>query len=112
MKLYLSGPMTGYPDLNFPAFNAEAERLRALGYEIVNPVDINGDLGADWKDCIKVDIDYVAECDGVAVIPGWEASSGAQIEVWTARHYKLPVIVASSITEPWTWTASRGWALL
>ena len=36
MKLYIAGPMTGYVELNFPAFNAEAARLRALGFEIVD----------------------------------------------------------------------------
>lgn len=36
-RLYLSGPMTGKPALNFPAFHAEAARLLALGYEVVNP---------------------------------------------------------------------------
>lgn len=30
-KLYLSGPMSGIEDNNFPAFHAEAARLRAPG---------------------------------------------------------------------------------
>ena len=29
-RIYISGPMTGRIDLNFPAFHAEAARLRAL----------------------------------------------------------------------------------
>jgi hypothetical protein len=39
-KIYLSGPMTGLPDLNFPAFHAEAARLRALGYDVINPAEL------------------------------------------------------------------------
>ena len=38
-RIYLSGPMSGLPELNFPAFHAEAARLRALGFEVVNPAD-------------------------------------------------------------------------
>ena len=29
-RIYIAGPMSGLPDLNYPAFNAMAERLRAL----------------------------------------------------------------------------------
>ncbi|HCF9557714.1 TPA: DUF4406 domain-containing protein [Pseudomonas aeruginosa] len=29
-RVYLSGPMTGIPDFNYPAFNAEEKRIRAL----------------------------------------------------------------------------------
>lgn len=31
MKIYIAGPMTGLPDLNFPAFHNEARRLRMQG---------------------------------------------------------------------------------
>ena len=31
-RIYLSGPMSSLPELNFPAFHAEAARLRALGF--------------------------------------------------------------------------------
>ncbi|HGS8040035.1 TPA: DUF4406 domain-containing protein [Pseudomonas aeruginosa] len=30
-RVYLSGPMTGITDFNYPAFNAEEKRIRALG---------------------------------------------------------------------------------
>ena len=48
MRIYVAGPMTGHPQLNFPAFHTEAARLRALGYEVVNPAELNADPGADW----------------------------------------------------------------
>ncbi|WP_319942079.1 DUF4406 domain-containing protein [Pseudomonas quasicaspiana] len=40
-RIYISGPMTGLPDFNFPAFAAEANRLRGLGFDVVNPAEIN-----------------------------------------------------------------------
>ncbi|MCW5236165.1 DUF4406 domain-containing protein [Verminephrobacter eiseniae] len=36
-RIYISGPMSGLPDLNFAAFHAKARRLHALGCEVVNP---------------------------------------------------------------------------
>ena len=31
-RIYIAGPMSGLPELNYPAFNAMAERLRAHGH--------------------------------------------------------------------------------
>lgn len=41
MRIYISGPMTGLPDGNIPAFNAAAERLRTEGHFVINPADIS-----------------------------------------------------------------------
>lgn len=37
MRLYLSGPMTGKPDHNRPAFDAAEKRLTAQGHFVINP---------------------------------------------------------------------------
>jgi hypothetical protein len=80
MKIYISGPMSGHDDLNFPAFNDAAALLRAEGHEVVNPAEINTDLNADWLECIIEDIKWVAACEAIYMLPGWEASKGAMIE--------------------------------
>ena len=54
-RLYLAGPMTGIEDLNFPAFHAEAARLRALGYTVINPAEINADPNAGWQACMRIE---------------------------------------------------------
>jgi len=36
-RIYLSGPMTGLPELNFPAFAAMTASLRAGGHTVTNP---------------------------------------------------------------------------
>lgn len=79
-RIYLAGPMTGLPNLNFPAFHAEATRLRALGYDVVNPAEINTDPGADWSGCMRKDIAALVTCDEIALLDGWMASKGAQLE--------------------------------
>ncbi len=97
MKLYIAGPMTGYPELNFPAFHAEAARLRAFGFEIVNPAEV--DVGPDptWLGCMRADIKLLVDCDGIALLPGWEQSPGATLEHTIARGLGLRVIQARHI---------------
>lgn len=45
MRIYLSGPMRGIPDLNYPAFDAAAERISSLGHEVINPAQMDRDEG-------------------------------------------------------------------
>lgn len=98
MKVYIAGPMTGYPGLNFPAFHAEAARLRSLGYEVVNPAEINVDPSAGWSDCMRKDIRELVTCDAVATLDGWEKSKGATLEVHIAESLGLSVYPAWMIS--------------
>ena len=45
MRVYCSGPMTGHPDHNIPAFNAAAKRLREQGHFVVNPAELSAQFG-------------------------------------------------------------------
>jgi hypothetical protein len=80
VRLYLSGPMSGIPELNFPAFNAAAAQLRVDGYEVINPAEITTDHGARWEDCLRLDIAQLVTCEAIALLPGWENSRGARLE--------------------------------
>lgn len=91
-RWYLAGPMTGYPDLNFPAFHAAAASLRALGLHVVNPAELNPDPGADWKDCMRTDIAELVHCDGIVLLPGWEGSKGAKLERHIAEAFGLIIL--------------------
>ena len=87
-RVYIAGPMSGYPKFNYPAFNEAERRLREAGYEPVNPAlpyQINEDgsdfaEGVTYRECISVAIHLLLACDGVALLPGWELSKGAQLE--------------------------------
>jgi hypothetical protein len=113
MNIYLAGPMRGYPQFNFPAFYKAAAELRAQGHTVFNPAerDIERD-GVDWsevsqsgdineieasgfdrRDAIFDDLQYIIrEADAIALLPGWEASKGANAELWTAKFLDLKVI--------------------
>ncbi len=77
---YISGPMTGFPELNFPAFFKEETRLRALGFDVVNPATLNPDTETPWQICMKNDIKALVDCDALITLEGWEKSKGAVIE--------------------------------
>jgi hypothetical protein len=89
--VYLSGPMTGLPELNFPAFHAQADRLRLLGYEVVNPAEINPDAAMPWNECMRADIKALCDCDVIALLPGWGASTGAHLELHIAHRIGIQV---------------------
>ncbi len=96
-RVYLSGPMTGLPDLNFPAFNAAAFRLRTQGLDVVNPAEINPDAALTWEQCMRADIKALCECDVIALLPGWEGSKGAHLEVHIAHRLGIKVTALDTL---------------
>lgn len=99
-RIYVAGPMTGLPDLNFPAFNAEAARLRAAGWEVLNPAEINPDHTMAWAECMRRDIAVLVTCDAVQLLPNWRASRGATLEHHVARELGLEILQASVDPDP------------
>lgn len=90
-RCYVSGPMTGLPELNFPTFHAAAERLQAAGWDVVNPATLNA-TGTDWDTCMRVDICELMRCSVVFALPGWTKSRGAPIEIDLAINLGMKVL--------------------
>ena len=55
-RIYLSGAMTGVPELNFPAFHAAAKALRERGLVVVNPAEIKPEGDPSWSACMRADL--------------------------------------------------------
>ncbi len=98
-RIYISGAMSGVPEHNFPAFNAEAARLRALGYEVVNPAEVNPDVTLSWHECLRQDIKLLCDCDTLALLPGWEHSQGAHLELHIAHRLGMTITATERITQ-------------
>jgi hypothetical protein len=91
-RIYIVGPMTGLPELNFPAFYAAAEKLRATGFDVVNPAEINADPDMGWTECMRRDITELVTCSGIFLLPGHERSRGASLELLIARALDMSVL--------------------
>lgn len=81
MKVYIAGPMTGLPEFNYPAFRAAATLLTAIGYDIEDPSTNLNPTPDDYHGWLRAGLAQLIRCDGVALLPGWEASGGARLEV-------------------------------
>ncbi|KAF1021857.1 MAG: hypothetical protein GAK30_01546 [Paracidovorax wautersii] len=95
-RIYIAGPMTGLPDLNFPAFHAEAAQLRSLGHTVINPAEINADPTTAWETCMRQDINQLITCDRIHMLPGWTASRGAKLEHHIAKALGMLVTLAEN----------------
>lgn len=91
-RLYIAGPMTGYPECNYPAFHAAERQLLDAGFEIRNPAArVDSKLARHYVDLLRDDLKLLFDCHGVAVLPGWEWSTGARNEVTVAGVLRMHV---------------------
>lgn len=97
--VYIAGPMSWYPDFNFPAFIEAAFDLREQGYVVYNPVEFDqpeeveehskeqglGTASPMWRRFLARDLEIVlTKVDAVVVLPDWARSVGATLEVTAA----------------------------
>lgn len=106
-KIYIAGPMSGYPEFNFPKFFAVQEQLENEGWQVFNPANKDDEAGVvtdasyasgdalalvssgwSFKDAYKWDTDKVIEADAIYMLKGWEASPGARGEHGVAMAMK------------------------
>lgn len=100
IRIYLAGPMTGIADLNYPLFNREAERLRALGYEVENPAENKEPPCGSWEGYMRLGIGQLVTCDTIANLPDWQDSRGARMENQIAEQLGIKIVDAFSVATP------------
>jgi hypothetical protein len=106
-EIYIAGPMSGYPEFNFPAFFAAQKKLEAEGWKVWNPAAKEEDLetpemesfakgdsaglvseGWDYRGAFKWDCEKVIYGNAIYMLPGWEYSPGATAEHAIAKFIK------------------------
>ena len=96
MIIYISGPMSGYVESNFPAFEVAAKRLRQQGFTVISPHEIEPKENT-WAACMRSDIKQLMDAESVAVLQGWEKSKGAGIEVGLAIKLGMQIMDAETL---------------
>lgn len=89
--VYLSGPMSGIEDWNFPAFDAAAKTLREIGYRVINPADFGAHERHTWSDRVARDLSLLPNAGLLVQLPGWESSEGAKLERDVALKFGLSI---------------------
>jgi hypothetical protein len=119
MKVYLAGPMRGYPLYNFAAFFSAAIDLRTMGHIVSNPAELDMAKGLDpslelddpkqapfnMEEVLRQDFIEVLYADAIVLLPGWEESSGARDEAHIAMRSGRQVLLYRGIgfdLEPYT----------
>lgn len=92
MRVYIAGPINGYPNHNKKAFELAEQALIDLGYEPINPHKINvlpnphvcrgaPAMNGHSYGCYMIpDLRMLLTCDGYTLLDGWEHSKGAKVE--------------------------------
>lgn len=101
---YLAGPMSWVPQFNIPLFDTTSAKLRAEGFSILSPAELDsplmraralaspdGDLtklekdtNETWGHVLGRDVERVAdEVGGIMFLPNWQKSRGAKLEAFT-----------------------------
>lgn len=101
-KIYIAGRVTGLkPEQYEPRFATVKKELEAAGHEVINPLtDIPHEDASNWALTIMECLPYVAQCDCIALLPGWEKSNGAQMEYYFARGLNLQVLQVRPVGKP------------
>ena len=95
-KIYISGPMTGLPKHNFPAFSKATKKLRKLGYKVISPAELDkGKKQLTWNKCLRRDLIQVVKVDAIATLLGWKDSKGANLEVYVGKELNMPIHTVS-----------------
>lgn len=90
VKIYISLPITGHPrgDVLMRAGIVKC-RLESLGFEVVNPLEVDAGESPEYFDHIAADLRALADCDAIYMCRGWRESRGCRLEHAFARIYQL-----------------------
>jgi hypothetical protein len=97
--VYISGPMEGYENHNFPAFMRAEKEFDPKLWNVINPARISEQL---WQkhgkeNCsrefhLREDIRRLPDADTIYMLKGWGHSRGAKLEKYIAEELGMLVL--------------------
>lgn len=106
MRVYISGPITNNPDY-VKQFEEAENKIKSMGYNACNPVRYANSLrekyGREptWDEYLKFDLELLADCDAITMLPGWKDSKGAKLENEYALTHNKSVIELFLVKRKW-----------
>lgn len=95
--IYVAGPYRGDSEsrvwANIMAARDIAIRVWQLGYVAICPHLNTMLFGGELPDSayLQGDLEIIARCDAIVLVPGWETSAGTQAEIEYAQQLDIPV---------------------
>lgn len=96
MRIFVSGPMSGFPNYNFDRFRQVEDQLRRRGHDVISGRLLFESEIASGKTRSHAEYQRAAlklllafEADAIVQLDGWEASSGATGEAAVALNLDL-----------------------
>lgn len=134
MKLYLAGPMRGLPEWNFPTFRDAKKRLEEQGHHVFCPATMataqgygegfscepgTAEADSHLRHVMQNDVTSLMHSEAIALLPGWESSRGATVEVALAQFLGLKILDATTgklmdsiDCPPMPWHCAANWKSL
>lgn len=102
---YLAGPMSGYPEYNYPLFESTQRELQSHGLTIESPhtnpwpereagrrAEDRGFDGEElWQFMMRAALRQLLRCQGIILLKGWTESRGALVESNIAGALRMPM---------------------
>lgn len=93
MIVYLSGPISGNDPVKvLRDFKLAEMKLQSEGHTVVNPMEVDHTHDRTWEAYMRRDIVELMRCEAIYMLPGWERSRGAQIELQLAKSLNFIIL--------------------
>ncbi len=89
-QVYIIGAVTGLErEAVVEKFEKAAQALKAMGMIPISPIAVVP-IEFDWNAAMRKCIITMLTCDAVLLLPDWQESKGATLEVMIARNLEIP----------------------
>ena len=97
--VYISGKITGMPNLNKYKFEAAEKHLKHFGYDVINPHKLPDDHDKTWESYMRECTKALSGANMVVVLDCWKNSRGAIREVMMANFLGIPVVDIQTMSD-------------
>jgi hypothetical protein len=104
-KIFIAGPMRGYPNYNFDKFDRFEKLLKDNGIDCVNPgrisrkfkeTEVNNDINV-YNEMVRLQQDAQRTCNAILLLNGWQWSKGVKLEVKTAAENDFQFLLEEDV---------------